>query len=231
MSVNIQDYVFLDENSQSAASGEMVLGGQYQTLTLSVYSATSVSLTIQCKLADGSNTYFNVGCIENKTFEHKSTITANGVYSVDVVAVDKVQIISGGTIGSVQVLGVAVNFEGSTLIYGFPTTNIANPAWNTWINLTTPINRLSCVLPNPAADISSEIRFTFTTASSLLSPFFDLTAPPGYIVLSDYANPQMLPNIVYQASLFSLDQEVTISGTTYKAIGLIVYPWERVTSS
>lgn len=231
MSANIQEFMFLDENSTSTTSGEFEVGGGFQTLSLSVYSASSVSVTVQCLLTDGSTTWMNVAAVDSKTSESATTITANGIYNVDATGVDKFRVINGGTAGSVKVFGVAIDFVGDTPVYGFPLSTLASPAWNTWINITSPISSLSCVLPNPEADVSSEIRFTFTTDSTVSSPFFNFTAPTGYMVIGDYANPQMLPNIVYQASIFSLDQSITNSGNTYKVLGLIVYPWISVATS
>lgn len=223
--------MFLDENSTSTTSGEFEVGGGFQTLSLSVYSASSVSVTVQCLLTDGSTTWMNVAVVASKTSLSASTITTNGIYNVDATGVDKFRVVNGNAAGSVQVFGVAIDFVGDSPVYGFPLSTLESPAWNTWINVTSPISSMSCVLPNPEPDVSSEIRFTFTTASTVSTSFFNFTEPTGYKVVGDYANPQILPNIVYQASLFSLDQSVLVNNVSYKLIGLIVYPWERVTAS
>lgn len=231
MSANIQEYVFLNESSTSTISGEFVLGGNFQSLCLSVVSSTTVSVTAQCLLSDGSTDWQNIASIRSSNFDEYSTITANGIYTIDVQGVEKVRVINGGTVGSVKVLGVAVDMNGESVVYGYPLSTLTNPSWNSWINITTPISSLACVLPQPEADVSSEIRFTFTTDSTVSSPFFNFTAPTGYAVIGDYANPQILPNIVYQASIFSLDQQITINNVNYLALGLIVYPWIEVPAS
>jgi len=111
---NIDNWVFYRERSSTSTSGDMKPYVNVQSDLLAVeISGTASSMTIKMQgRANNQNNseWFDLACIEAKTFDVVESISATGIYNVDISGVKEVRAnitaISGG---NVTIFGRTVN--------------------------------------------------------------------------------------------------------------------------
>ena len=106
---NLADFVFLDTNSTSTTSNTFYLPYDAGQVTLQVTGSSTIDVTVKGK-ADTENGDFEtlsvIGCADYAT---AAKIEAAGIYVVPAAGIRQMQVVNGGSAGSVTVFGAAVN--------------------------------------------------------------------------------------------------------------------------
>lgn len=100
------------------------------------------------------------------------------------------------------------------------------PDWNVYINLGT-VSSIHKTIKAPLSQMSSEIHYTFTTASRLNEPFFDIVLPEGYVLVENDFNDIVEADCYYSATLYNTGQRDSNGDII---IGLSVINWTLSTS-
>ena len=105
---NLADFVFLDAGSASTTSNTFYVPYGADEVVLQVKSSGSPDVTVQGKTDRDNGDWVNMAVIGRSDFNLAEKITANGIYSVAVSGIREMQVVNGGSAGSVTVFGAAV---------------------------------------------------------------------------------------------------------------------------
>ena len=104
----LQNFVFLDNNSTVTTSNPLIINSKASTLKLSVAGSGTIDVTVKGRIDRDTATYYDMAAIKLEDFTTVAKIVAEGLYAVDVEGIKEVEIVNGGSAGSVKVLGIVV---------------------------------------------------------------------------------------------------------------------------
>ena len=105
----LQNFVFLDENSTVTTSNPLVINSSAETLKLSVAGSGTLNVTVKGKIDRDAADFYDMASVKLEDYSVVATITAEGLYAVDVQGIKEVEIVNGGNAGDVTVFGVVVS--------------------------------------------------------------------------------------------------------------------------
>lgn len=106
---NLAEFVFLDSTSTSTTSNTFYVPYGADEVVLQVKAGSgSPNVTVKGKTDRENGDFVTLSAINQNGYSLVSTITANGIYSVAASGIREMQVVNGGSAGSVSVFGAAV---------------------------------------------------------------------------------------------------------------------------
>lgn len=106
---NLAEFVFLDATSTSTTSNTFYVPYGADEVTIQVKAASgSADITVKGKTDRENGEFVTISAINLSGYSLVSKITENGIYCVAASGIREMQIVNGGTAGSVTVFGAAV---------------------------------------------------------------------------------------------------------------------------
>ena len=105
---NLAEFVFLNASSASTTSNTFYVPYGADEVVLQVKSSGTPDVTIKGKTDRENGDFVTLSVINLTGYEVSEKITANGIYSVAAGGIREMQVVNGGSAGSVTVFGAAV---------------------------------------------------------------------------------------------------------------------------
>ena len=104
---NLADFVFLDTGSTSTTSNTFYVPYGADTVVLQVTSGGTPDVTVKGKADRDNGSFETVGVISMADYSAAAKIEADGIYIVPAAGIREMQVVNGGSAGSVTVFGSA----------------------------------------------------------------------------------------------------------------------------
>lgn len=105
---NLAEFVFLDSSSAATTSNTFYVPYGADEVVLQVKSSGTPDVTVKGKTDRENGDFVTLSAINQTGYKLVDKIEANGIYSVAASGIREMQVVNGGSAGSVTVFGAAV---------------------------------------------------------------------------------------------------------------------------
>lgn len=104
----LANFVFLDTSSTDTTSSTFYLPYGADTVVVQTSGAGAMSVTVKGKADVENGGFVALAAVSQTDYSVKETITTAGIYSVAASGIREMQVVNGGSAGSVTVFGAAI---------------------------------------------------------------------------------------------------------------------------